>query len=238
VLVPLIRRAAAVVALTEAERAALIGYGLPAQRVRVVPNGVDPAAVPARPVVEGGVPTVAFVGRLHPRKHPERFTGAASVLAADAVKARFVVAGDDQGALAAARAADPEQVVEYLGALPGDEARGVIAAADALVMCSDVEPFGLVAIEALAAGTPLLVTDSCDIAAELGPAGAAVVTSPTPAAIADGLRRMLADADLRAGLVLAGHELVRTRYAMDVVAATWTDLYGRAAAAPRPDGAA
>jgi hypothetical protein len=49
---------------------------------------------------------------------------------------------------------------------------------------------------------------------------------------------MLADADLRAGLVLAGHELVRTRYAMDVVAATWTDLYGRAAAAPRPDGAA
>ena len=230
VLMPLIRRAAAVVALTDAERDALIAYGLDPVRVHVVPNGIDPGTLPQRPPATDGVPTIAFAGRLHPRKHPERFTGAAAILAAEGLKARFVVAGADQGALAAARAADPHNVVEYLGAVPGTDARAVIAAADALVMCSDVEPFGLVAIEALAAGTPLLVTESCDIAAELGAAGAAVITAATPAAIAVGLRRMVSDAELRERLTASGHSLVAERFDMDVVAAMWDGLYGRAAA--------
>jgi glycosyltransferase involved in cell wall biosynthesis len=232
VLVPLIRRAAAVIALTDAEREVLLGYGLSPERVHVVPNGIDPSAVPPRPQLSDPVPTVAFVGRLHPRKHPERFAGAAALLSEQGVRARFVMAGADQGALAAAREADPHGAVDYLGSLPSGAARQVIAAADVLVMCSDVEPFGLVAIEALAAGTALLVTDSCDLAGELDAAGAALVTAPTPAAIAAGLRRLLEDPELRARQRAAGEDLVKTRYDMDVVAAVWADLYGRAAASP------
>jgi glycosyltransferase involved in cell wall biosynthesis len=234
--IPLIRRARAVVALTDAERDLLIGYGLEPGRVEVIANGIDDGAFQPTPR-SGDEPLVAFVGRLHPRKHPERFTGAAALLAARGSEARFVAAGAEQGALVAARAADPAGVVEHLGALAPDDARQVIADARVVVICSDVEPFGIVAIEALAYGSALLITDSCDLAPELGSAGAALVTEPTPEAIAEGISRLLADPDLRAAQASAGSALVKERYSMDVVAPKWASLYRRAstAGAPVPD---
>lgn len=235
VVVPLLRHARFVVALTDAERALLVGYGLPARRVVVVPNGVDPRAAefsaPAGPHADS--PIVAFVGRLHPRKHPERFTAAAALLAGRGVRARFTVAGADEGALGAARAADPGGVAEFTGALDPAAARRVIAGADVLVLCSDVEPFGLVAIEALAAGTALLVTDTCDLAPELAAAGAALMTGPEPAEIAGGIARLLAERELRERLVAGGRALVARRYAMDVIDGQWHSLYRRAAGAAR-----
>jgi glycosyltransferase involved in cell wall biosynthesis len=233
VFIPLIRRAQAVIALTDAERDLLIGYGLEPGRVEVISNGIDHGGFRPAPR-SGDEPVVAFVGRLHPRKHPERFTGAAALLAARATAARFVTAGADQGALDAARAADPDGVVEHLGALAPDDARQVIADARVVVVCSDVEPFGMVAIEALAYESALLITDSCDLAPELESAGAALVTAPTPEAIAEGVARLLADPDLRAAQAGAGVAVVQQRYSMDVVAPRWVSLYRRASTAGSP----
>lgn len=233
VFIPFVRRARAVVALTDAERALLIEYGLAPEIVEVVPNGIDAGAVSAEPARDG-VPTVAFVGRLQARKHPERFTAAAALLARRGVKARFVTVGADQGALAAAREADPDGIVEHLGALALDEARRVIAQAQVVVVCSDTEPFGMVAIEALASSTALVITDSCDLAAELGAAGAALVTATGPDAIADGVSQLLDSAVSRAAQIAAGVALVRERYSMEVVTPRWSRLYRRAVT-PRPN---
>jgi glycosyltransferase involved in cell wall biosynthesis len=235
VFMPLIRRARIVVALTDAERELLIGYGLEPAKIEVISNGIDVSSVVAvsRPA---GKPVVAFVGRLQTRKHPERFTAAAGLLARRGTAARFVMAGADQGALALARAADPDGVVEHLGTLSPDEARKLIASAEVVVVCSDVEPFGMVAIEALAYESALLITDSCDLAPELGSAGAALVTEPTPEAIADGVARLLADPVVRAAQAAAGGALVRQRYSMEVIAPKWASLYRRATAgSPVPD---
>jgi glycosyltransferase involved in cell wall biosynthesis len=231
VFMPFVRRGRVVIALTDSERELLIGYGVRPEVVQVVPNGIHPETVPQHSP-ENGVPTVAFVGRLQQRKHPERFTAAAALLTQRGVKARFVTAGADQGALGIARAADPEGVVEHLGALAPDDARRVIAATQIVVVCSDTEPFGIVAIEALASGTALLITDSCDLAGELGAAGAALVTSPEPSAIADGIAELLGDAELRAAQAAAGAALVRERYSMDVVTPQWARLYGHACEKP------
>ncbi|MGI8761677.1 MAG: glycosyltransferase family 4 protein [Jatrophihabitantaceae bacterium] len=224
---PLIRRAAAVVALTGAERDLLIGYGLEPAQITTIANGVELADIAPLPH-DGDDPVVAFVGRLHPRKHPERFTAAAVQLARRGVRARFVMAGADQGALGIARAADPDGVVIHVGAVSPDEARRIIASADVVVVCSDVEPFGMVAVEALASATALLITDSCDLAEELRCAHAALLTSPGPAAIADGISRLLAEPGLRTALCRAGHTLVHERYSMQVIASAWERLYRRA----------
>lgn len=229
-LVPLLRKARAIVALTDVERRELIAHGLDPARVQVIPNGLNAPGRVVRAQSDDVEPVVAFVGRLHPRKHPERFTAAASTLAERNVAARFVMAGNDQGALEAARRNDPAGIVEHLGALTHDEVLRVMAGAAVVVMCSDVEPFGMVAIEALDAGAALLVTDSCDIAEELASAGCAVVTDVTPDGMADGIEKLLADATLRADLAAAGHTMVGARYSMDVIAPHWEELYGAASA--------
>lgn len=230
-IVPLLRKAQVVVALTDVERRELIAHGLDPALVQVIPNGLNAPGSVVRAESAGERPVVAFVGRLHPRKHPERFTAAAAKLAERNVPARFVMAGNDQGALDSARRNDPRGVVEHLGALTHDEALRVMAEAAVTVMCSDVEPFGMVAIEALDAGAALLVTDSCDIAEELASAGCAVVTDVTPDRMADGIEKLLRDGTLRTNLAQAGHRMVAARYSMDVIAPQWEALYGAAAAA-------
>jgi glycosyltransferase involved in cell wall biosynthesis len=234
VFVPLIRWACAVVALTDVERDQLIALGLQPQQVEVVPNGIDLLGTEPAPRVHAE-PVVAFVARLHPRKHPERFTAAAAELARRGRSARFVMAGPDEGGLALARSADPNGVVEQRGALGPEQARQVIADADVVVVCSDVEPFGIVAVEALALGAALLITDSCDLAGELGASGAALVTTTDPIAIADGIARLLDDPTARSAQVTAGRSLVGRRYSMDVIEPTWSSLYRRASATSQPD---
>lgn len=236
---PLVRRATAIVALTNTERELLVDYGVPADRIEVIANGVSTperpvdSAEPAQPAqpAEGNQglmttrPVVAFVGRMQERKHPERFTAAAALLARRGTHAAFVTAGADQGAMAVARAVDPDHVVTHLGGLPPAEARSLIASAAVVVVCSDVEPFGMVAIEALAHDTALLITDSCDLAAELADAGAALVTAPRPDAIADGIAALLDDDTRRNDQIAAGAKLVRDRYSTDVVMPQWARLY-------------
>ena len=221
-MIPLLRRARAVVALTDVERELLIDYGLSPGCVVVVPNGV--------PLVERDVritgsspnrPTVSFVGRLHPRKH--------AILASQGVVADYRTAGADQGGLAAARACDPDSVVTHLGSVRPAEAQKVIAGSDVVVMCSDFEPFGMVAIEALALETALVVTSSCDIAVELGAANAATVVEPRPEDIAEGIDRLLSDPGLRERMRSAGRSLVARRYAIDVISDRWAEVYADAA---------
>ena len=55
--------------------------------------------------------------------------------------------------------------VEFLGALSAERLRAAMAAADAFVLASDVETFGVVVIEAQAAGLPVIVTDTVSLTA-------------------------------------------------------------------------
>jgi glycosyltransferase involved in cell wall biosynthesis len=140
-------------ALTEFGRDQFVSGGLPAERILVKPNSVgDPGPRPAPPSAST---TVLFLGRLTEEKGLDTLLRAWQRAPA---RLRLVVAGG--GPLeAAVRARAPERV-EVVGPLPGPEVRRSLLSARALVFPSTwYEGQGLVAVEAAAAGTPVVLSD-------------------------------------------------------------------------------
>jgi phosphatidyl-myo-inositol alpha-mannosyltransferase len=140
--------------------------GVPAGSFRVVPNGVDAArfgdATPLASVHEPTRPTLLFVGRLEHRKGLEQLVRAFTLLRAERSDLRLLVVGDGperarcEQLLPARLRAD----VRFLGRVAQDELPGCYAAADVYVSPAlGGESFGIVLLEAMAAGTPVVASD-------------------------------------------------------------------------------
>lgn len=128
--------------------------GLREASIVTIANGVDASGAAAVRAV-GSPPTVGMIARLAPVKRVDLFLRAIAEL--PHVRAVVVGDGDQREAL--------ERLVDDLGvrdrvALTGwrADARALVAGFDALVVCSDYETFGLAAVEAMAAGVPVVAT--------------------------------------------------------------------------------
>jgi len=142
-------------------REAVISWGVPAARVRVLPNAVPRAQAPTdrgaarrRLGVDSQV-LLVFAGRFGPQK--------ALDVALDAVAATtqvtLALAGEGDGAADLRRRAEPlGDRVRFLGALTRDEVLELFAAADASVLPSSWENLPHAVLESLAVGTPVLAT--------------------------------------------------------------------------------
>jgi glycosyltransferase involved in cell wall biosynthesis len=100
--------------------------------------------------------------------------------------------------------------------------------ADVFVLPSAGESFGMVAAEAAAAGTPVVVTDRCGVAGSFR-VGEALVVPDDRRAILDAVRSVLADPELRARLKAGGVAAAR-RLSWDAVADRQEELYRLAVA--------
>jgi glycosyltransferase involved in cell wall biosynthesis len=175
------RRADHVLAVSErTKRDALELYGIPPEKVTVTPHGVDPAFAPG----DGGHDGYAlFVGAVQQRKDP-----LAALAAADAAGVPLVVAGPEKDAALAAqlraRGADVRGYVDQA------ELARLYRRAAALVLPSRYEGFGIPVLEAMASGTPVVVSTDPALREVAG------------AAAAPSLEAALADRDryARAGL--------------------------------------
>jgi len=213
------RRAAAVVTLSDFCRRDLIeAYQLDADRVHVVPCAIaEPDPDPGRELdgwarSEGIVgPFVLYLGNLHPRKNVARLVEAmASLPEVRQGDLQLVVAGGHWwgggGEDVAARAAPPGSVVR-LGVISDAQREYLLRRAEVLAYPSLFEGFGLPPLEAMARDTPVVVADRAALPEVVG--DAAVRVDPMcPAAIADGVQRVLGDDALRADLVAAGRSRV------------------------------
>jgi glycosyltransferase involved in cell wall biosynthesis len=130
--------------------------GVPAARLRVVPNGIDALFSeppgPA-PVAE---PYILFVGTPEPRKNLERLASAVSILIGEGRAERLVLAGAD--GWGGVQLPSPERVVQ-LGRVTDLTLRDLYAHASCVAYPSLWEGFGLVAGEAVAAGSPVVCSD-------------------------------------------------------------------------------
>jgi glycosyltransferase involved in cell wall biosynthesis len=234
----LLRAADAVACVSPDLAAGLRAAGLPG--AAVVRNGVPPPGAPAPLPAGVAPPVVVAAGRLVAQKNHERLLLAARHVRELGVPATFLVAGDGplRSALAArARELGLADAVRFLGAR--DDAPGLMAAADLVAFSSDWEGLSVAALEALAAGTPVVSTPVEGMRELLG--DGALATSFAPEELGDLIAGLLRDAPRRAALAAAGRARVEERYSAAAMVGGYERLYrelsarrARAASRRRP----
>jgi glycosyltransferase involved in cell wall biosynthesis len=136
----------------------------------VIPAGASPVVDGAsRPPLElpGGAPVVGIVGRLQAWKGQDRLLRAQALLRRRGHPLHLVIVGGDSYGLSPEYAASLPKLIAELGlegsvTLTGEvaDAMPFIEQMDVLVNASDPEPFGIVLLEAMAAGVPVVAVDS------------------------------------------------------------------------------
>ncbi|MDQ6769171.1 MAG: glycosyltransferase family 4 protein [Gemmatimonadota bacterium] len=163
--------------------------GVSPDKIRVIPNGVDSIFFDRpstkRPVAN---PYVLFVGTPEPRKNLARLISAMELLRARGMRERLVIVG----AGGWGSAMPQSDIIERVGRASDDELHALYAHASCLALPSLHEGFGLPALEAMAAGTPVVAANTGALPEVTG--GAAVLADPLDTdSIAHGITEALAN---------------------------------------------
>jgi glycosyltransferase involved in cell wall biosynthesis len=137
-----------------------------------------------------------FLGRLHPKKGCDLLIQAFAEVSCHDENLHLVLAGQDEASTKADLQALAESLgvgkrITWTGMLDGDVKWGAYRSADAFVLTSHTENFGIVISEALACGLPVLISDKVNIWREIEWSGAGLVEPDTTAGATSLLRRWL-----------------------------------------------
>ena len=219
----ILRGAARVVCLGSAAREKVLGWFSGAARdaldekLHVIPNGIDPAWLDGEPRTAPHAPVrVGFAGRMNERKHPLDALNAAHAAGFD-----VVACGDgplEEKFCAAMRAGD-----RYLGRISGTDAmKAFYADCDVLLVPSSAETFGMVYLEAMSQGVPVLYTKGQGFDGQFpeGEVGYAVPCGDVRVQ-AQALGRVMQGYAERSKRCIEGAR----RYAWPRIAGMWMELY-------------
>jgi glycosyltransferase involved in cell wall biosynthesis len=215
----------------------LVRLGADRYRVSVIPCGVNletfrpvGQAAPRRP----GFHRMVVVSRLVERKG---IGNAISALAA-VPRCELVIAGGpspdrlqvDEEVRRFMRLAQAEGVsdrVHFLGAIGHDQVPSLIRSADLVACVPWYEPFGMVALEAMACGVPVVASAVGGLVDTVVDGVTGVHVPPRrPDEVALAVRTLLSQPELRATMAAAGLRRARRRYGWDVVAQATLSAYG------------
>jgi len=204
------RRTDLVIAPTPQVRDFIVeAYGLDTRRVKAIPTGIEPdefrhgdgAGVRRRLGIPADAAVLTFVGRLGREKNVEFLLRAFKLVAARRSDAHLVLVGDGPIRSQLEELAAQEGLagrVHFTGTLAKPDVIDVYHAADVFVIASTTETQGLVTLEAMAAGLPVVGVDAPGThdLVEHGVQG--LLTPEAEDAFAEAIVRMLGDAQLRA----------------------------------------
>ena len=227
--------AAACVAVSAAEIPDYRDAGVPADRIRVIPNGIrldEFAALPPRGNFRrafglGDGPLIVFVGKITPRKGVDVLLRALARLPA---AVQLVVAGNfmmpEQPIRAIIEELHLRDRVHFPGLLLGDDRNAAYVDADIVAYPSTDEIFGLVAAEALMCETPVVVCDDSGCG-ELVRAAAAgrLVPYGDPAALGAALQALLDDPAERRRCAESGRNYVTAHLSWERIAEETREVY-------------
>ena len=178
---------------------------------KVIPNGVDvPRFAGAVPISrwQDGVPNVLFVGRLEPRKGVLDLLKAHRILRKTGSGNRLLIVGSGPQEREARRyvATRSLQAVEFLGRVSDREKAQLFRSVDVFVSpATGGESFGIVLLEAMAAGAPIVASDIHGYKGVVRRGREGLLVPPhEPKELATAIARLLGDADLRAEMSAAG----------------------------------
>jgi glycosyltransferase involved in cell wall biosynthesis len=223
--------------------AAEMGLELPP--VVLLPNGVDEESDSEDAPLSASVadalthqPLVLFLGRLSWKKGLDRLIAALP----GAPQATLAIAGGDEEGIrpqleALAREAKVADRVRFLGAVNGPDRMALLHRAALVALTSYSENFGNSALEAMAAGTPVVVTAEVGLADEIRRSGAGLVAPGEAEALGRAIGRLLANPTVRRAMGQKGREAVARSYRWDRVAAATERAYLDVLARRRPNPA-
>jgi glycosyltransferase involved in cell wall biosynthesis len=227
----------AIVATCRDEEAELVALGASEAAIWVVPSGIDTAVfTPCGPraLRRPNTPRLVSVGRLVRRK------GVGDVIAALAgiPRAELLVVGggstpadmeaDDEMRRLRALAADAGVAgrVRFTGGLSHQNVASVLRSADVTVCAPWYEPFGIVPIEAMACGSPVVGTAVGGLLDTVDHGVTGLLVPPRqPAAVADAIRHLLADGDRRAAMGRRAAERASRLYDWHRIGRATLDVY-------------
>ncbi len=203
----------------------------------VIPRSIRMDAVPELPSgifrsqhpEIGRQPILLFLGRLHPIKRLDLLVNAFMLVARRYGNVHLVIAGPDDGAgsnvrktLSQARLSDR---VTFTGLLAGPDKWAAFRDSSLFLLPSDHESFGMVALEAMAVGLPVIVSPHVALADWIAKVQAGQVIDQDPAAWAAAMEHLLNNP--AAGQVMgeAGRRLVATEFSSERIAGAMKEIY-------------
>lgn len=230
---PVLRRASCVFFLTDQEESDLRELAGPKLALKRLHNGVGRALPSARSSAKAEV-DVLFVARLHSRKRPAMFVEMARNLCAKFPQASFSLVGPDEGegraVERAIQSAGYSGRIRWEGPLSMQETPRRTRESDIFVLPSVNEPFPMAVLEAMAAGLPVVVTDTCGIAPVIRENNAGIVVNDSLEELVDAVERLLADGDLRTSTGARARATADELFGMASVEAILSGEYRRASA--------
>jgi len=212
-------------------------FQLPAAKVHVVPNGVDPDDWGPGPA--GGrrgpdQPLIVSWGRVQYEKGFQTLVHALPDVRSAIPGVRAVIAGRGSylsDLRATAQAAGVADICDFPGFIPDDDLKDLLHQATVAVIPSFYEPFGIVALEAMAAGAPVVAAASGGLVEVIDGTGAGLLYPPgDTGALSGTLRHVLADPLALADQQATAFALLESHYTWDKVAGATVPVYEAARA--------
>ena len=210
------------------------GFELPSEKVNLVPNGIDIGQwlSPAPPPQSGREPLVVAWGRIQYEKGFQVLTRAIGRLRHRIPEIRCVIAGRGTYLAELQTQIDMEgvgDIVQLAGFVPDDELRRLLQRTSCVVIPSLYEPFGIVALEGMAAGAPTIVARTGGLAEIVEGTGAGALFEPgNHIALANCIADVLGHPEIADVMRAKAASLLASRYTWDAIAAATLGVYGKA----------
>jgi glycosyltransferase involved in cell wall biosynthesis len=208
--------------------------------IDVIPNGIflkniDSPPAPGRfhadhPGLRGR-PYVAFLGRLHRKKRADLLMRAFSEISARFPELQLVIAGPDDGEAGNLQRLASElrltERIHFTGPIHGPKKFELLADAACFCLPSEQENFGVAVAEAMAAGTPVIVSDQVQIWPEIEQRNAGKVCKLEVKSVADALCEVLQEKAKRLAMGAAGRQLTKEMFLWRNIAIRSTERYAQ-----------
>jgi glycosyltransferase involved in cell wall biosynthesis len=228
------QRAAAIHVTTENEKKELERFGFHLPSVFIVPNGVDleetrtsinNVSLSIAQLIRQK-PFLLFLGRINWKKGLDRLLPSLTYVP----DIRLVIAGNDEEnykpeieALAVSHGISDR--ITFAGPAYRDDKAALLQHASALVLLSYSENFGIVVLEAMAAGCPVVVTPEVGLSDMVRETGSGIVVQGEPDQIGNGIKNLLSNSDLMRRMGENGQKAVEERFTWAIVAGQMERVY-------------
>jgi glycosyltransferase involved in cell wall biosynthesis len=221
-------------------------FHIPWEKADIIPNAIDPSkyqvnvdkwAVRGRYGIQPHEKLVLCVGRLVPQKGIEYFLHAVPILARRRPETKFIIVGDGwyrDHLEWVANTTGQRCRINFTGFISDSDLIALTKSADVMVVPSIYEPFGIVALEGMAAGAPVVASQIGGLTEFIEHDKTGVLVYPrNPESIAWGVEHVLSNPDHARWLVQNASETVQKSFSWEAIAKKTCRIYEEVAGLQR-----